>query len=154
MHETRIVRFIYIYIYRSESTLPLKAFFKGFQDEKYTECSQQPNQMLTHNNSNNININKKHSHSKPFSWRSNVFGWADDCQNDTSLKNHHFISIHWLFTNNINSISKFFCSPRWKYLNQSNPIPFTIMWLILDCCFFSVVFSVAKNAQFQINHLH
>lgn len=60
-----------------------------------------------------------HTHLKStFSWRFNVFVSVDDCQNDTLLKNHRFMSIHWLFTNNINSILSFCLFPL--YITKKN----------------------------------
>lgn len=90
-----------------------------------------------------------------FSWRFNVFVSVDDCQNDTLLKNHRFMSIHWLFTNNINSILSFCLFPLYitkkKRLNQLNPRRPQLCGFILISGHFC--FSL-RMFKFQINHLH
>lgn len=91
-----------------------------------------------------------------FSWRFNVFVSVDDCQNDTLLKNHRFMSIHWLFTNNINSILSFCLFPLYitktkERLNQLNPRRPQLCGFILISGHFC--FSL-RMLKFQINHLH
>lgn len=95
--------------------------------------------------------NKKNIQTHPkstFSWRFNVFVSVDDCQNDTLLKNHRFMSIHWLFTNNINSILSFCLFPLYitkkKTLESIESPSATIMWFYFD---FGAFLFFAENVQ-------